>query len=350
MKISQEQIGICRKFLNIIFPYHDARCVRENVISKCRKDGVSVIIPCFNEERYISRCADSVLSQRFSEGFQVIFIDDGSTDGTGDLLDAYAGDRRVKLIHQQNRGFSGARNRGLEEADMKYLFFVDADDYLPDQDVIEDLYEMAEGSGADLLEGATCYDEPENVPDIDSGIEVLPPVSTGIVAWGKLYDARIFEKLIFPADYWYEDTVIPLLAVPLAKKALKTKRPSYVKTASETSSSVHFSGQKKSLDQYYLLEMIIRDSKALGIDFSEELYEAYLLMSALTFCRTGQLSDEVCTAVFYLLSELIEENFPDLSTGNRFARVLEKAIKAGDYPMFKEGALILARAYDGRIL
>ena len=350
MKISQEQIRLCREFLNIIFPYHAASCVRENVLSKSRKDGVSVIIPCFNEERYISRCADSVLAQHFSGELQVIFIDDGSTDGTGRMLDAYAGDGRVKVIHQENRGFSGARNRGIEEADMKYLYFTDADDYLPDQNVIEDLYKIAENSGADILEGATCNDDPENVLDFSTGTDALLPLNTGIVAWGKLYNARIFEKLIFPENYWYEDTVIPLLAVPLAKKALKTKRTCYVKTDSETSSSIHFPGQKKSLDQYYLLEIIKRDSRAMGIELSAELYEAYLLMSALTFHRTGLLGEEVCIAVFYLLSELIEESFPDCVTGNRFAGVLERAMRNGDYPMFKEGAIILARADAVRLL
>lgn len=350
MKMSREQLKLCRDFLNITFPFHASSCVRGNVLSKSRKDGVSVIIPCFNEERDIGRCADSVLSQHFSGELQVIFVDDGSTDGTGRLLDAYAGDRRVKVIHQENMGFSGARNRGIEEADMKYLFFTDADDFLPDQNVIEDLYKTAESSGADILEGATCFDEPGNPPDINPEIKVLSPVNTGIVAWGKLYNAKIFEKLIFPEGYWYEDTVIPLLAVPLAKKALKTKRVCYVKTDSETSASRHFSGQKKSLDQYYLLEMIIRDSRTLGVDFSEELYEAYLLMSALTYLRTARLGAEVSTAVFYLLSELIGESFPDCSAENRFAGVLETAMKSGSYPLFKEGAVILARADAGRLL
>ena len=178
----------------------------------------------------------------------------------------------------------------------------------------------------------------------------MSPLSTGIVAWGKLYGAWIFEKLLFPEGYWYEDTVIPLLAVPLAKRALRTRRPCYVKTDSETSASKSFSGQQKSLDQYYLLEIIKRDSKALGIGFSAELYEAYLLMSALTYLRTARLGEEVSTAVFYLLSGLITEAFPDRSTKNRFASVLEGAVKSGDYPTFKEGALILARADANRLL
>lgn len=77
---------------------------------------VSVIVPCYNVERFVAGCLGSITSQETSRSFEVIAIDDGSVDSTGKILDGIAShDGRVRVIHQENRGFSGARNRGLSE-------------------------------------------------------------------------------------------------------------------------------------------------------------------------------------------------------------------------------------------
>ena len=73
---------------------------------------------------------NSVLSQSTKWSYRVIVIDDGSTDRTGEIIDTYKTDKRVKIIHQENRGYSGARNRGLAELDSKYVTFLDSDDIL----------------------------------------------------------------------------------------------------------------------------------------------------------------------------------------------------------------------------
>lgn len=77
---------------------------------------VSVVVPCYNVERFVEGCLRSVTSQETSRNFEVIAVDDGSTDGTGAVLDSVAAsDPRVRVVHQANRGFSGARNRGIAE-------------------------------------------------------------------------------------------------------------------------------------------------------------------------------------------------------------------------------------------
>lgn len=89
---------------------------------------ISVIIPAYNTEPYLARCLDSVLCQTLSD-FELLLIDDGSTDGTGAIADRYAeSDSRVKVIHQENGGVSSARNRGLEVARGEFITFVDSDD------------------------------------------------------------------------------------------------------------------------------------------------------------------------------------------------------------------------------
>jgi glycosyltransferase involved in cell wall biosynthesis len=91
---------------------------------------ISIIVPVYNVERYINRCIDSILAQNFSD-FELILIDDGSTDSSGTICDNYAKkDNRIKVIHINNGGVSNARNKGIELAQGDYLMFCDSDDYV----------------------------------------------------------------------------------------------------------------------------------------------------------------------------------------------------------------------------
>lgn len=97
---------------------------------------VSVIMPVYNMREYLEACLESVLGQKLNEyTLEVIAVDDGSTDGSGELLDAAAArDPRVKVIHQENSGWPGhPRNRGIEKASGRYLFFCDPDDLMPEE-------------------------------------------------------------------------------------------------------------------------------------------------------------------------------------------------------------------------
>ncbi|MEE0443593.1 MAG: glycosyltransferase, partial [Acutalibacteraceae bacterium] len=89
---------------------------------------VSVIIPTYNNERQLPRCIDSLLAQTYGN-FELIAVDDGSTDGSGSVLDAYAErDARIRVIHRKNGGVSSARNVGIDDAKGEYVTFVDGDD------------------------------------------------------------------------------------------------------------------------------------------------------------------------------------------------------------------------------
>ena len=90
---------------------------------------ISVVIPVYNVENYLRECLDSVLNQTYSF-FEVIIVDDGSTDSCGSICDSYmVKDARIKVLHQQNRGLGHARNVGMNEATGKYIIFLDSDDY-----------------------------------------------------------------------------------------------------------------------------------------------------------------------------------------------------------------------------
>ena len=89
---------------------------------------VSIIVPVYNVEPYIPRCIDSIMCQSFTD-FELLLVDDGSTDGSGKICDAYAEkDSRIRVFHKENRGVSSARNLGLDEAKGEWVYFMDPDD------------------------------------------------------------------------------------------------------------------------------------------------------------------------------------------------------------------------------
>lgn len=113
---------------------------------------VSVIVPIYNVEKYLPKCLDSILSQ-ILDNIEVIGVDDGSTDRSGEILDMYARkDSRVRAIHQLNAGLGPARNAGLSIARGRYVGFIDSDDWVLG-DMFIRLFKAAESSGADVV---TC--------------------------------------------------------------------------------------------------------------------------------------------------------------------------------------------------
>ena len=126
------------------------------------KPKVSVIIPVYNTEKYLCQCLDSVINQSLRE-IEIICVDDGSTDGSGCILEKYrAEDARINVIRQSNAGLSGARNTGLRAARGEYVFFIDSDDYV-ETNALEFVYKEAKRDRLDILffDGESFFDPPE---------------------------------------------------------------------------------------------------------------------------------------------------------------------------------------------
>lgn len=107
---------------------------------------ISVIVPVYNCEKYITRCLDSILSQTF-QNFECIVVDDGSTDGSSTICDKYAEqDARFTVIHQKNGGVSAARNAGIDACKGEWLAFVDSDDWC-EPNMLKDMYNTINNGG-----------------------------------------------------------------------------------------------------------------------------------------------------------------------------------------------------------
>lgn len=113
---------------------------------------LSIIIPVYNAQNFLGKCIDSCLGQRTEFSFEVIAVDDGSTDDSLAMLRNYDFDHRLKVIHQKNRGHAGARNAALDVASGSYICFVDSDDFIP-RDAVQRLMSRAIELDADIVGG-----------------------------------------------------------------------------------------------------------------------------------------------------------------------------------------------------
>lgn len=112
---------------------------------------VSIIIPCYNVEKYLDKCMQSVLAQTLSD-IDIICINDGSTDNSLDLLNKYASsDSRITVVNKKNEGVGIARNTGLRLAQGEYVYFVDPDDWIVSSDVLDKIYNKAKSDNLDML-------------------------------------------------------------------------------------------------------------------------------------------------------------------------------------------------------
>ncbi len=112
---------------------------------------ISVTVPVYNIEKYLPRCLNSILDQTFKLDYEIICVDDGSTDNSGKILDEYAKKYpKIKVIHQENSGLSEARNTAMKHVTGKYTMFVDSDDFIA-KNTLEGLYNYAEKHNSDVV-------------------------------------------------------------------------------------------------------------------------------------------------------------------------------------------------------
>ena len=132
---------------------------------------VSIIVPVYNNEKYLKQCLDSIINQTFKD-IEIILVDDGSTDKSGDICDKYLKeDNRVKVFDILNSGQSVARNIGLKEAKGDYILFIDSDDYISDKAIIEKFINILYSNNYDFIYTSYCRFEDGNEEKIT---EILP--------------------------------------------------------------------------------------------------------------------------------------------------------------------------------
>lgn len=180
---------------------------------------ISVIVPVYNVEKYLLQCVDAILAQTFTD-FELILVDDGSTDNSSVLCNAYAEkDKRVRVLHKENGGQAEARNLGIDIARGQYLTFIDSDD-LVSPEYLDRLLNAIQETNAEIAacgeisfqdgepvsfdsEAACGYDRMSGREICVSHYQTKWPMP--VAPWGKLYKAALFKEIRFPTGKIYED-------------------------------------------------------------------------------------------------------------------------------------------------
>lgn len=211
------------------------------------KQKISVIVPVYNVEKYLSRCIDSLIRQSYSN-IEILLVDDGSKDESLSICKEYeAKDSRIHVFHKENEGLGLTRNYGVEQATGEYITFVDSDDYLT-LDAIDSMVKKAVETDADVVIASHYYKNKKQEIELSERLycgteikEILMVHMMGnngnqldalsYTAWGKLYKKEIFTKnrLLFPSErkLIWEDLAFSVEAYPLCEKVYILHKPVY---------------------------------------------------------------------------------------------------------------------------
>lgn len=228
---------------------------------------ISIIVPVYNTEKYLDRCVQSILSQTYTD-YEVLLIDDGSTDSSGAICDKYAAqDSRMRVFHKPNGGVGSARNLGLDNAKGEWITFIDSDDSV--KDVF--LYNMLPLCDEDLIMDSSDV-RSECFPDgFYEGKEMIKLALSGwqmLCPWGKMFKSSIVNENNIRFDVsgcLGEDTMFNLIYITYAA-SLRTSSKSYYEYNAYSIGSL--SKQKESFDKsLYKAECVFKIGK--------QMYEKY---------------------------------------------------------------------------
>jgi glycosyltransferase involved in cell wall biosynthesis len=284
---------------------------------------VSVIIPVYNVGPWLRQCVDSVLSQTHKD-LEIILVDDGSTDGSGEICDEYrSADYRIKVRHQENAGLSEARNKGLDMASGEYVYFLDSDDWIR-ADAIEILLENAEQTGCELIlfDAKTVNEAGDEIEDSRYARKTEYPILSGKEMFcqmrqnGEYYSSAclIFIKRDLPArrnisffsSILHEDELFTFLLLMNAEKTVHINDALYFRRV-RPGSIMSSPGSLKNVKGLYCVARGIKDY----YDTVEKSHLRDVIYEHICFfadrCLLAFDSIDVCTEKAYsMLSEICD--------------------------------------------
>ena len=279
---------------------------------------VSVIVPIYNVEKYLEKCINSLLSQTL-EDIQIILVNDGSKDNSGNIAKEYEKNNKDRVIYveKENGGLSDARNYGLKYATGDFIAFLDSDDYI-EKDAYEEMYNKAIEENADYVECDFIWEFPNKIR-IDKQYpyknkkEMLSFVR--VVAWNKLIKRQLItdNNLEFPKGLRYEDVEFTSKLIPFINKFAYVDKPfiHYV----QREGSIANVQNERTAEIFTVLDNVIEFYKKNNIyeEYGDELeynYARYLLCSSLK--RMCKIKDKTIREKLLTESwERLNLNFPN---------------------------------------
>ena len=311
---------------------------------------LSVIVPVYNYADIIYDNISSILNQKTKYNYELIIVDDGSTDGAGEIIKQFEFDKRVRIITQPNGGIAVARNTGLNHARGKYIMFVDCDDILHD-DIVEVL--MNEAYGGDLgmvmcahnlvkeRAGVTLDVIPnvypqKNLLNYKNNNEIM---NLAGLPWCKVYKHELWENVRYFPGYWHEDNIIQFLIfmqnptykyIPKIEYEYKWYEKNFSHIQGDTANI-------KSIDVYWILNDILDKYNSMNLPHNYAFYTLLLThLSLYYYSCINQLEEKLFFALFELARELYVQYKPKEQVILPYMlRQVEKAFDSDDFELWK---------------
>lgn len=311
----------------------------------------SIVIPVYNAKQFLPRCLDSIVKQTY-RNFEMVCIDDGSTDGSSAILDGYAEiDKRIRVFHIPNGGIANARNIGLQNAKGDYLCFVDADDWIADS-LLETCYNYIKRFCADIymMDFFKCSKDGKHIyqcgmknnegylPEksgremtaetTENKVDAMAGYMKNHMVWNKLFSRRfVAEKgIMFHSLYHADDELFCLETYTLARKVYYINFAGYY----------YFQNEKSITHQYN--DRLLQELRRLYF-YKKELKEHYVEDAYLKYTSSSLL-----TGTIWILTD-----FPDALSGKRYRDKRKSFYKLMSEAPYADAVLSYEKKYLGNI-
>lgn len=338
-----------RELVNQTYPRLNSNPKYENPPINNKLD-LSVVIPVYNYADILEDNINAILNQKTKYNYQIILIDDGSTDGAADILRKYSDNPKVKLVFQENSGIGAARNTGVNVADGKYLMFIDCDDIVH-EDIVEILMDKAYSENYDMVMCAHNLSKEKNgqiyqvVPNIYSPRNLMgfknsdEIMNLAGLPWCKVYRRELWNEVRFFPGYWYEDTIIQMLIFTQCKRYAYLPIVEYEYKWYEKNYSHVQNNDKnpKAIDTYWILIEIMEQYKKIGLPVDDVLYTLILRHTSTYYYNSIKgLDTKLVEALFVLAKVLCLQYKPQHKVNLPYMlRQVEKSFDNNDIELWK---------------
>ena len=309
---------------------------------------LSFVVPVYNSETLIARCVESLINQKTKYRYNIIFVNDGSTDKSLEILKKYQRENKnlIKVITQKNTGIAGARNKGLQYITGEYVSFVDSDDFIT-KDFVEKVLNTAYKNNSEIVR-ANYY---EYSVDDNKIIKTGPncenkKYTSGLgkdillykgYPWGGIFKSELWRNIEFPKDFWYEDMIIRMILFQKANSFsyINDKLYYYCLHKNNISKKIEKTKDSRCLDHLFLIEKLYHLSEKLKINDKEALYKNMIYeYSVVLWLRTRGLNKNLRKAVFAKACNTIN-NININCNPTKEGKIIITAFKNYDYISWK---------------
>lgn len=302
---SEEAMCVLKKFYPKDKPLFHQKNTTEPTVD------LQIIVPVYNVEKYLDDCICSILNQKTTFSYSVVLVNDGSTDGSGLILEKYKEQPSFTIIHQKNSGLSNARNTALNRISGNYVMFVDSDDMLP-ENAIQSLLEVAYKYDAEIVEGGHQLFNSESWENICSHSDkIIKCVGNELFgfAWGKVIRSDRLSDFCFPEGFLFEDTVMRTLLYPSCSTTYTIPDIVYYYRNNNLEITQTSGSSPRCIDTFWMMKYCLEERVRRGQQLGFSDFEDYLFACYRNWGRTRNMPLDIQESIFVLSCDLLHTHF-----------------------------------------